>query len=222
VGFGKNAGHRITHFRETAKGTRFRVNRREFRLALPGRMNAFNAALASVAAARSGISIKNAAAALENFPGVEGRLELLTQVGQSFLYTDEAYHPLAVGALLDALKKKHPGRRLVVIFEPRLTGGRHAICQRELPDSLKAASLVIAAPHADNFRFDQPFDDGLLHRNLRKLGVRVAPLPAFQDALEIAPGLCQNGDVVLIVAAAEQAALLSPLCNAIEQKLLFN
>lgn len=219
VGFGRNARRRLTHLRENGRGTKFRLDGRDFCLGLAGRMNALNAALASVAAEKAGVSLKDAAAALENFPGVEGRMELLKKIGKTIIYTDEAYHPLALAALLEAAKKRHPRQRLVVIFEPRYTGDRHGICQKELPDSLRVADLVIAGPHANTFRFDQPFNDGLFHRELRKRGVRVAPLASMEKAGEAASGLCREGDIVIIALQTVHDALIDGICEAIQQKL---
>lgn len=219
VGFSRRASHRITGFRETVSGTSFRIGAAEFRLMLPGRMNALDAALAAVMSGRAGIPLRRAARALQSFPGVEGRLEVIGRAGRTVIYADEAYHPIAVRPLLDAVRKRHPGRRILFMFEPRYTGGRHGLCQRELPESLARADVVIASPSVEVGRVAQAFNHRLLCRELSRRGVKAVALKTLDDIVDVAPRICRDGDVIVVSFSLIRGALAEKLSQAVRQSV---
>jgi UDP-N-acetylmuramate: L-alanyl-gamma-D-glutamyl-meso-diaminopimelate ligase len=191
----------------------------KFQLTLPGRMNALDAALAAVAARQAGVSLRESAGALRHFPGVEGRLEIIGKPGLSVIYADEAYHPIALRPLLDAVKKRHPRRRIIFIFEPRYTGGRLGMCQKELPDALAKADVVIACPAIEVMRFDKPFDHKLLCRDLRKRGLQAVTVAKIDDTVETAPRLCRDGDIVIVSFSLIRSELTDRLVQALQHTL---
>lgn len=85
-------------------------------LAMPGRHNVSNA-LAAIAAARtSGVSLKGAAAALDEFTGVRRRLDFVGEAGGVTVIDDFAHNPDKISASLNTLHE-FPGR-LLVMFQP--------------------------------------------------------------------------------------------------------
>ncbi|RBP43683.1 UDP-N-acetylmuramate: L-alanyl-gamma-D-glutamyl-meso-diaminopimelate ligase [Roseimicrobium gellanilyticum] len=199
VGFAKGADIRIEEFHETASGITFRLGTVPFALSLPGKMNARNAALATVMAQHAGVTPKKAAQALRTFPGVEGRLDLVAQGMRSRIYTDEAYHPLALRATLDALRSRHPSRRIVLLFEPRYTGGARGPWIQALPGSVAAsANLVIASPPVELHSYARPFSTTGFCRRLRTLGVQAVAAPSLPAMEASIRRWCQPGDVVVI------------------------
>jgi UDP-N-acetylmuramate: L-alanyl-gamma-D-glutamyl-meso-diaminopimelate ligase len=220
VGVSKRAAVAITHFRETSSGTSFRVSDVAFQLSLPGRMNALNAALAAVMARQAGVPLEKSARALASFRGVEGRLEIIASVGRSRVYVDEAYHPLALRATLEALRSRHPRRRIVLLFEPRYTGGADGPWKQELPRSLTGAvDVVIAGPAVELEAKERPFDVPGSCRALRRRGVKayaVAELDAIEQA---AARHCREGDIVLISLSLIRGELTDRVCSALKQAL---
>jgi UDP-N-acetylmuramate--alanine ligase len=89
----------------------------QFRLRVPGRHNVANALAAAVAAGRVGVDFTTAAAALEEFTGVQRRLELKGQAGGVVVYDDYAHHPTKVRACLQGVREQHDGR-IVCLFQP--------------------------------------------------------------------------------------------------------
>jgi len=89
----------------------------QFRLRVPGAHNVLNALAATVAAGRLGVDFTAAAAALEQYTGVERRLENKGQVGGVVVIDDYAHHPTKVRAALAALREHHAGR-IVCLFQP--------------------------------------------------------------------------------------------------------
>jgi UDP-N-acetylmuramate: L-alanyl-gamma-D-glutamyl-meso-diaminopimelate ligase len=217
VGFSRKATHRITAFRTAENGCAFKVVGVPFQLSLHGRMNALNAALAAVAAGHAGVSLRAAARALLRFPGVEGRLEKIGTAGRSPIYVDEAYHPIAFRALLDAVQELHPRRRVVVLFEPRNTGGRREICQKELPDSLAKADVVLVSPSIEVAYFHPPFDHKSLCRDLCKRGVQAIPLARIDDVTDEILSHWRDGDVVVISFSLIRGELTNTLARLLQQ-----
>ena len=96
---------------ERAGGARAAV-----RLPAPGRHNVSNA-LAAIGAARAcGVSLAEAAAALESFSGVRRRMELVGEAGGVTVIDDFAHNPDKIAATLATLHA-FPGR-LLVMFQP--------------------------------------------------------------------------------------------------------
>jgi UDP-N-acetylmuramate: L-alanyl-gamma-D-glutamyl-meso-diaminopimelate ligase len=198
VGFSARATERMTKFRALRSGCHFMLGGVKVRLLLAGKMNALNAALAMSAAAQYDVSLQQSAAALAVFPGVGGRQEILARIGRSVIYADEAYHPVAMRPLLQSLKDRHPGQRIIVLFGPSNTGGRHGICQRDLPGSLQAASLAVLFPAYDAHPPPVPFDNRKLVRDLTRLGVTVRSAASLPEMIKHATGYFSSGDVILI------------------------
>lgn len=199
VGFSRQATERITAFRARVSGSEFRLAGEAFKLTSFGKLNVMNAALAAVLALSQGVSLAESAQALATFPGVKGRQELIGRLGRSFLYADEAYHPLAVRALLADMKARHPERRLVVVLYPLNTGGRSGAAQRELPDSLRAASVVLLFPaHNRQPAVEGSFSDRKLLLDLRRRGVVADSLSRRFGLIELTLKHFREGDVLLL------------------------
>lgn len=99
------------------------------RMPLPGRHFASNAlgafALVDAVRAAGRVPALNACkredivAAINEFPGVERRLELLGRPGGVAVYDDYGHHPTEIRAVLAALRGRlDPGARLVAVFQP--------------------------------------------------------------------------------------------------------
>ena len=87
-------------------------------LSVPGRFNCGNAALASVLALRLGVERETVEGAVRAFAGTKRRLEPLGRVGESEVYTDYGHHPTEIRSTLRALKERHPGEPLCLVFQP--------------------------------------------------------------------------------------------------------
>lgn len=90
----------------------------ELALALVGEHNLWNAAAALLAAAEYGIPWEKAAAALQDFPGVERRMNVRSERAGLAVVDDYAHHPTAIRATIAAARQKFPERQLVVVWQP--------------------------------------------------------------------------------------------------------
>ena len=187
----------------TPQGSRFRLDDITFEVPLAGAMNVRNAALAVQAARHFGVPLEQAARALTSFRGILSRQEP-RQVNGYTIVADKASHPSSLVELCRALRQLYPGRRVISVIQPRATGGKQWVYQRDLPAALANFDKVIltdAYEHkpADNasWRHD-PFCMETLERDLKGLGVDVTTVGAITKVADAVRAVASDGDVVLM------------------------
>lgn len=117
----------------------------QYRLALPGLYNVYNA-LAVITTLRAlGFQVEHIAPHLESFLGVKRRFERLEDSKELVVIDDYAHHPTAVRATLEAVKEFYPGRRVWAVFEPH-TFSRTEKLLEDLAASFQGSDEVLLAP----------------------------------------------------------------------------
>lgn len=198
VGFRGNGEYLLGGFEATPGGSRFLFRDLEITLAVPGIMNARNAALAILAAGQLGIPLENAGLALRDFPGLVGRLEPFCHFGESIFYTEDTAHPMAVRAAMETLRQQHSERRVLAIVFPYNTGGSHGPAQRDLPGSLAAADGVLCLPVIENpVPPGGAFDCARFQNDLRAQGLEVLVANTLPEMISQAVAWCQAGDIIV-------------------------
>jgi UDP-N-acetylmuramate: L-alanyl-gamma-D-glutamyl-meso-diaminopimelate ligase len=125
---------------------------------LGGSYNLENA-LAAVAASRSaGVSVGQAVDALSRFNGVKRRMERTATVNEIAIYDDFAHHPTAIRRTIEGVKKRYPGKRIVIALEPRSNTMKMGIHNETLADALSEADVIELYRPAD---FGPDFDAAL-------------------------------------------------------------
>lgn len=84
---------------------------------LPGRHNVANSLAAVVVGSELDIPFKRIAEALQSFPGVRHRFELLGDVNNIRVIDDYGHHPTEIKATLRAARDTY-NRRMIAIFQP--------------------------------------------------------------------------------------------------------
>lgn len=113
-------------------------------LALSGRHNMFNALFALGLAHVAGADLHGACRGIAAFTGVRRRFELYTGPSGGVVVDDYAHHPAEIAAVLQAARRRFPGRRLVVVFQPHQY--QRTLCLlTQFADALAAADLVLVA-----------------------------------------------------------------------------
>lgn len=219
VEFGGAGPDAVTEFAEGPGGIRFRWRGASFELGLMGRMNARNAVCAAMGVSHFGVSPAESAEALHSFSGVVGRLDPLLAAGEIDLYYDHGYLPECMEDLLGALRARHPGRRLVFLWQPFLVD--------LLPDGVEGLRRAMAG--SDLVLFGEAYVarfsaiahtppeviDGLI-RHLGGLGIEAHRVGAIDRLGETVPPLLRDGDVVLAMIHPRQRRGLSSLVRALE------
>jgi len=114
-------------------------------LSQPGRHNVENALAAIAVAHAAGVSPDAACNAAGRFQGVRRRFEEIATVNGVTLVDDYAHHPTAVRATLAAARKKYPGRRLLVAFQPHQVSRTQQLMD-EFAHSFADADRVLLVP----------------------------------------------------------------------------
>jgi UDP-N-acetylmuramate: L-alanyl-gamma-D-glutamyl-meso-diaminopimelate ligase len=193
---------------ELPEGSRFRVRDAEsgeveIALRLAGRHNVANALGVWAVARRDGLSAAEAAAALGRFQGVQRRLEEIGTAAGVTVVDDFAHHPTAVETTLGGLRQRYPGRRLVVLFEPRsLTAGRRFFFEPYV-SAFSRADRVLFAPifHQGRLAEDERLDLPGLAAALAPRGVPATPCASTAEVLETALAEAREGDVVVTMSS---------------------
>ncbi len=141
--------------------------------------------------------------ALETFPGVRRRQEVILNSKGIVLIDDFAHHPTAVRETLLAIRAGYKDRRIIVVFEPRTNTSKRKFFQHVYPSSFEEADIVLLKAPADYFSIkeEERIDIEALTRDVAKQK-GVAQSKCFYDVSSIAnylEGEVTSGDVVVFM-----------------------
>jgi UDP-N-acetylmuramate: L-alanyl-gamma-D-glutamyl-meso-diaminopimelate ligase len=204
------------------EGSRFRVRDREageveITLALAGPHNVANALAVWAAARRDGLPAAAVAGALKELRGVKRRLEELGSPGGVTVVDDFAHHPTAVDTTLAGLRQRYPGRRLVVLFEPRsLTAGRRMFFA-PYRAAFARADRVLFAPtfHRGRLAPGERLDFAALAAELAAGGVPATLCADTGEVLRRAVEEARPGDVLVTMSSGSFDGLPGRLVEAL-------
>lgn len=92
----------------------------DFKIPQVGMHYILNATAALVCAYLLHLDIPSAGRGIEQFSGVERRMELRHESRGVLFYDDYAHHPTEITATLEGVRMRYPKKRLIVIFQPHL------------------------------------------------------------------------------------------------------
>ncbi len=190
----------------------------EVQLALPGDHNVANALGVWAAVSHDDVPTADIAAALGSFAGVKRRLETIGTCRDIIVVDDFAHHPTAVEASLSALRRRHPERRILALFEPRsLTAGR-AFLHERYRQAFRHAHAVRLAPifHHARLGDDERLDLETLVADLRSDGVDIQPCQSVDAVLTAAQTWLQPGDLAVTMSSGSFDRLPHRLLAAID------
>ncbi len=81
--------------------------------------------------------------AIDSFPGVKRRQDILFQSPKAIVMEDFAHHPVAVHETIHAIKKRFHGYKIIALFEPRSATSHRNVFQKEYSYSFLGADLTI-------------------------------------------------------------------------------
>ncbi len=101
-----------------------------------GKFNALNSLFASAVCLELGFSYDEIQSALLTFKGIERRMEKIGTYKKSDVVIDYAHHPTEILSLIELLKSKYEGKKLIAVFQPH-TYSRTSSLLNEFISSLK-------------------------------------------------------------------------------------
>jgi UDP-N-acetylmuramate--alanine ligase len=96
--------------------TTFQVYGQEFALALPGRHNLYNALACIAVLAETGIALREIAAVLPDFSGIERRFDIHLDNGKYLVIDDYAHNPHKIQSLMQTMQGI--SKKVCYIFQP--------------------------------------------------------------------------------------------------------
>ncbi len=188
----------------------------EIALAVPGEHNVQNALAVWAAARHDGLSAPVIRQALAEFHGTRRRLEEIGTRRGITVIDDFAHHPTAVEKSLDALRRAHPERRILALFEPRsLTAGR-AFFLDAYAKAFAHADVVLLAPIFHHQRLgDQRLDVEALLRELVAAGAGARSCASLDEVFAAALAEAREGDVIVTMSSGSFDAMPQRLLEAL-------
>ena len=174
-------------------------------LALAGRHNMHNALFALGLAHVAGADLDRAAQGIASFAGVRRRFELHTSGNGDTLVNDYAHHPAEIRAVIDAARRRFPGRRLLVAFQPH----QHQRTLALLPEFASALAQADYSVIADIYgaRESAEMKAAVSARDLvgaiRELGASSEGGGGITDLPNVMGSLHRPGDLVMVLGAGD-------------------
>jgi UDP-N-acetylmuramate--alanine ligase len=180
------------------------VEAAEIRLPLPGRHNALNALAALAMARRLGADWPSLTAACAEFEPPRRRMECVHR-GRVTVYSDYAHHPAEIRALLSGVRGRHPGARVLAIFQPHRYTRTRALGP-DFPPAFDGLDHLILTPVYAASEAPLPggsTEDLLAHFRARSAGVSVESASSLDAAWTRANELLRDGDLLLLIGAGD-------------------
>jgi UDP-N-acetylmuramate--alanine ligase len=221
-GVAEDADFRAVDIDRTGPKTRFTVLRPNgheplsVTLSVPGHHNVLNALAAIVIATEIGIADAAIQRALENFQGIDRRLQVVGEpilpCGRITIVDDYGHHPTEVAATLEAVRQGWPNRRIVLAFQPhRYTRTRDLL--DDFADVLSRVDVVLVTEvYSAGEEPIRDADGRAICRAIRTRG-RVEPVfvPKVDELSSVLSGLLRKDDVVVTMGAGHIGAVSQEL-----------
>jgi UDP-N-acetylmuramate--alanine ligase len=174
----------------------------EIVIPLAGIHNIYNALASVTVGLELDIPFTAIAAALQNFSGVQRRLQIKGERRDITVVDDYGHHPTEIRATLSALRDAWPERRLVVLFQPHRYSRTQALAD-EFQTAFHEANILLLTEIYGASETPIPGVNGkALVNGIKKHGHRHAYFePTFDKLLDRTMQILAPGDVVLTLGA---------------------
>lgn len=172
------------------------------RLNRPGRHLIYNSLAAISVGLELEIDFAVIARALEQFQGVQRRLQVKGEAGGVLVVDDYGHHPTEIRATLDAVREGWPERRVVVAFQPHRYSRTHGLFDDFVTAFRRADVLILTDIYAAS---EQPIEGVTSEKLLEVIklhGQRHAHfIPELVQQPQALLPLLQEGDLLLTLGA---------------------
>jgi UDP-N-acetylmuramate--alanine ligase len=189
------------------------------KLQVPGLHNVQNALGVIACALVLGLPITEVLSVLSQFRGVKRRLELKGIAQGALIYDDYAHHPREIEVSLKALKKKHPDKRLILLFQPHRYTRTKALWEDFLlvlkePDILILTDIYPASEKAIPGVSGEALYQAVKEVRKKKPTFYVAK----SKTLEVVKALLSPGDLFVTMGAGDVYKIGEALLSATEER----
>jgi len=190
---------------------------------MPGSHNALNAAAAAILATHLGVDWEEVAEPLEQFSGVDRRLQKLGTIsckngGGAIVYDDYGHHPTEIEMTLKALRSTELPKRLICVFQPH-QHSRTRFLLNQFAQSFSCADEVIV-PHIyfvrDSESEQQRVSAQDLVDKLIDQGAAARHIDDFDSITQYVRDIARDGDLIVVMGAGPVTSIAHSLVGSIE------
>ena len=188
-------------------------------LAVPGRLNALNAAGVVLSLVAAGFSLDDAAKAASGFTGADRRFQFHGERGGVRFYDDHAHHPTEVAAALETARAVVGEGSVITMFQPHLYS-RTQYMAKELAEAFSKGSDHTI--FLDIFGSREDPIEGVttdLILNQMSAGSSYEYEPDWDVACELAVRRAEPGDIVLTMSTGDLYQIVPQLLATKERAL---
>ena len=188
---------------------------------MPGSHNALNAAAAAILAAKLGVDWESLIEPLEQFKGVDRRLQKLGTFeckdgGEALVYDDYGHHPTEIEMTLRALRAAELPKRLICVFQPH-QHSRTRFLLDQFAQSFSSADEIIV-PHIyfvrDSIAEQQRVSAQDLVDKLNAKGASAKHINDFENIILHLQQTARDGDLIVIMGAGPVTNIAHSLANS--------
>lgn len=197
----------LTDWKTVGMGSIFKIYKQgkkvgDLELSIPGKHNAINALAAVAITMELGGSLEETKTAIKDFKGAGRRFELTGSKCGVTIIDDYAHHPTEIKVTIEAARKVHDGR-IIVVFQPhRYT--RTQLLGEKLGESLQGADLIVIT---DVYSAGEVPIDGIsgetVYQAASKTGRDTMYLPTFLDIKNYLAQILEENDMVITMGAGD-------------------
>ncbi len=185
------------------------------RLSIAAQHNLFNATLALAACRAAGVDLEKAAAAINEFHGVDRRMTLVGKYKGAILVDDYGHHPTEIAATIKAIKERYRPQRLVCVFQPhqhsrtRLLLDQFATCFKDADLALIAD--IYSVRDSDDER--RAISSVQLVERINEAKSPALHIPTFAKIVEYLKQEARPGDLILTIGAGNVSDIAHQLAE---------
>jgi len=197
-----------TEIQVDGTGSSYTVNRNgqawgKIHIKLPGRHNVANSLAAVAVGVELEIPFEKIAKALQVFPGVRHRFELLGHVNDILVIDDYGHHPTEIKATLKAARETYD-RRIVAIFQPHRYTRVSLLADDFARCFYQADVLIVTETYS---ALEKPIEGAsgeMLAGTIKEYGHKnVTYIPDKEKIADAVCGMIQPGDLVVTLGAGD-------------------
>ncbi len=185
-----------------------------------GKHNVLNA-LACISVGKIlGIGVEKIKEAIETFPGVRRRCEIVGKEKGILIIDDYGHHPTEIKATLSSLKSVFPKRRLIVVFQPHQYS-RTRFLLKDFASSFTDADKVVVPDIyfvRDSLKEKKLVNAEILVDRIRKNGKEALYLPTFEEIVEYLMEILRKNDIILTLGAGPVDWVAKRLLERLREK----
>jgi UDP-N-acetylmuramate--alanine ligase len=171
-------------------------------LSVPGQHNALNALAAVAVNLELGGRWEDAQRAIKDFQGAGRRFEIIGHRSGYTVIDDYAHHPTEIRVTIEAARKVHPGR-IIVVFQPHRYS-RTQLLGEKLGESLQQADLaVITDVYSAGEKPIEGISGRMVFQAAGRTGCDTVYIPAFSDIKQYLGETAREGDMIITMGAGD-------------------